>query len=193
MTRKRAKNIDEKAAQYPIRLFVFDVLLAGQHDCLPEAQCDRTRRLRSSIRSTARSPIAVTEAVVTIDARELHAYFDRSLDRGLEGVVAKRVDAPYRAGARGFDWVKLKRAYQSALRDTVHVVLGGYRRARGKRSALGTGSLVGAICDAKHDRFRTVAKIGSGLSDVAWKALRGSGSIRCNVDATGACRLHADA
>ena len=172
MTRKRTKNIDEQAAQYPIRLFVFDVLLAGQHDCLPDSQSHRTRRLRSLIRSTARSPIAVTDAMVATDASQLRAYFDQSLRRGLEGVVAKRLDAPYRAGARGFDWVKLKRAYQSALRDTVDLALVGYLRGRGKRSALGIGSLVGAVYDPAHDRFRTVAKIGSGLSDAAWKALR---------------------
>jgi DNA ligase-1 len=120
--------------------------------------------------------------MVTSDARELQTYFDRSLGRGLEGVVAKRVDAPYRAGARGFDWVKLKRAYQSALRDTIDLALVGYLRGRGKRSALGIGSLLGAVYDPAHDRFRTVAKIGSGLSDAAWNSLR----KRLDADATSA-------
>jgi DNA ligase-1 len=98
----------------------------------------------------------------------------------LEGVVAKRPDSPYQAGARGFDWVKLKRSYQSRLRDTVDVVLVGYLRGRGKRASLGIGSLLGAVYDPSHDRFRTVAKIGSGLSDAAWKQLR----ARLDEDAT---------
>ena len=47
-------------------------------------------------------------------------------------------------------------------------------------AALGIGSLVGAVSDPTHDRFGPVAKIGSGLSDAAWKALR----KRLDVDAT---------
>jgi DNA ligase-1 len=86
-------------------------------------------------------------------------------------VVAKRLDAAYQAGARGYAWVKLKRAYQSKLQDTVDLVLVGYIRGRGKRAALGIGSLLAAVYDPAHDRFRTVAKIGSGLSDRAWKDL----------------------
>jgi DNA ligase-1 len=92
--------------------------------------------------------------------------------RGLEGVVAKRPDAPYRAGARGYQWVKLKRAYQSKLRDTVDVVLVGYLAGRGKRAALGIGSMLAAVYDPGTDRFRTVAKIGSGPSEREWKRLR---------------------
>jgi DNA ligase-1 len=48
----------------------------------------------------------------------------------------------------------------------------GYLRGRGRRASLGIGSLLGAVYDPRGDRFRTVAKIGSGLSDQAWKALR---------------------
>ncbi len=49
----------------------------------------------------------------------------------------------------------------------------GYFRGRGKRAALGIGSLLAAVRDPAHDRFRTVAKIGSGLSESAWRDLRG--------------------
>ncbi len=94
------------------------------------------------------------------------------VQRGLEGIVAKRPDSPSHAGARQYNWVKLKRAYQTKLRDTVDVVLVGYLVGRGKRAALGIGSLLGAVYDPARDRFRTVAKIGSGLSEQEWKELR---------------------
>jgi DNA ligase-1 len=54
----------------------------------------------------------------------------------------------------------------------VDLVLLGYLRGRGKRAALGIGSLLAGVYDPEHDRFRTVAKIGSGLSEKNWKALR---------------------
>jgi DNA ligase-1 len=172
MTRKRKTRVAEMAERYPLRLFAFDVLYDGRRNCLPLPLRERSRRLRALLPFAPDDPVAVTDALVTGRADELQTYFDQEVGNGLEGVVAKRLDAPYQAGARGYDWVKLKRAYQSALRDTVDVVLVGYLRGRGKRAALGIGSLLAAVYDPDGDRFRTVAKIGSGLSDEAWRSLR---------------------
>jgi DNA ligase-1 len=172
MTRKRKTRITESAAQNPLRLFAFDLLYAGRENYLPRPQVARSRRLRELVSGGPEDPIVVTESLVTDDPRALAKYFDTMIHRGLEGIVAKRPDAPYQAGSRGFDWVKLKRAYQSKLRDTIDVVLVGYLRGRGKRAALGIGSLLAAVYDPQRDRFRTVAKIGSGLSDAAWRRLR---------------------
>jgi DNA ligase-1 len=172
ITRKRKTALAKSTARHPLRLFAFDLLYAGGRSYLDRPQRERTARLRTLLPSSGRAPIVVTEARVVRSSDALESYFDDMLRRGLEGIVAKRPDAPYRAGARGYDWVKLKRSYQSRLRDTVDVVLVGYLRGRGKRAGPGIGSLLGAVYDPAHDRFRTVAKIGSGLSDAAWKALR---------------------
>jgi DNA ligase-1 len=180
MTRKRKTLIAETSARYPLRLFAFDLLYAGRRNYIPVPQRERTRRLREILAGGPDSTVTVTETVRVKAERKLQDYFDDMIARGLEGVVAKRLDAPYRAGARGFDWVKLKRASQSKLSDTVDLVLVGYMRGRGKRSSLGIGSLLAACYDPNHDRFRTVAKIGSGLTDVAWKELR----VRLDGDAT---------
>jgi DNA ligase 1 len=40
------------------------------------------------------------------DPRRLDSLFEDALDRGLEGLVIKRVDSPYQAGARNFNWLK---------------------------------------------------------------------------------------
>ena len=172
ITRKRTHRVAEAAKRHPLRLFAFDLLLADGKSYLGRSQGERHAKLAAVVRRTAGNPIAVTEVLQTDRVEELQAYFDRMIHRGLEGIVAKRPDAPYRAGARGYDWVKLKRAYQSKLRDTVDVVLVGYLAGRGKRASLGIGSLLAAVYDPDHDRFRTVAKIGSGPSEAEWKALR---------------------
>jgi DNA ligase-1 len=172
ITRKRTHRVAEAARRHPLRLFAFDLLFVDGKSYLARSQRARHAKLETVVRGTARDPIAVTEVLSTGRAGELQTYFDRMMRRGLEGIVAKRPDAPYRAGARGYDWVKLKRAYQSRLRDTVDVVLVGYLAGRGKRASLGIGSLLAAVYDPDHDRFRTVAKIGSGPSEAEWKALR---------------------
>jgi DNA ligase-1 len=172
MTRKRKTGIRAAVHRHPLRLFAFDVLRIGHRSCLAMTQAERTRRLAALIRADEGGALAVTESSLAATPGELQAYFDEMISRGLEGVLVKRLDAPYRAGARGYDWVKLKRSSQSKLRDTVDVAIVGYRRGRGKRAALGIGSLVAAVYDPPRDRFRTVAKIGSGLSDAAWTDLR---------------------
>jgi DNA ligase 1 len=172
MTRKRKHGVVEAAARHPLRLYAFDLLYENGRNYLPRPQRVRHERLARLVRAAPRDPIAVTEVLTTKRASELQAYFDAMIGRGLEGIVAKRPDAPYRAGARGYDWVKLKRAYQSKLRDTVDLVLVGYLAGRGARAALGIGSLLAAVYDPKQDRFRTVAKIGSGPSEREWKSLR---------------------
>jgi DNA ligase 1 len=172
MTRKRKYQIAEAAARHPLRLFAFDLLHVNGRDLLPIPLRERHRRLAALVRSTTRGAVVVTEARVIDRAAELETYFETMLRRGLEGIVAKRPDAPYQAGARNFDWVKLKRAYQSKLRDTVDVVLLGYLAGRGRRAAAGIGSLLAGVYDPAGDRFRTVAKIGSGPSEAQWRALR---------------------
>lgn len=177
MTRKRKRDVSTVSERHPIRLFVFDLLYAGRTNYLPKPQHERSDALGPLLttrrgKRAASAPIVVTEKIVTKQAGTLDRYFQEMLRRGLEGVLAKRRDAPYQAGARNYTWVKLKPSYESQLRDTIDVVLVGYIRGRGKRAKFGIGSLLAAVYDPKHDRFRTVAKIGSGLSDTAWEAMR---------------------
>lgn len=172
MTRKRKHRIAEATGRHPLRLFAFDLLLANGRNYLGQPQKERSRRLAAVLRNAQRGVVTLTESLTTDSAGELQRYFEVMMRPGLEGVVAKRSDVPYRTGARGYDWVKLKRSYQSKLRDTVDVVLVGYLVGRGKRAALGVGSLLGAGYDPRRDRYRTVAKIGSGLSEQEWRVLR---------------------
>lgn len=172
MTRKRKYGIVDAAARHPLRLYAFDLLYENGRSHLARPQRVRHERLARLVRAEPRAPVVVTEVLITKRASELQAYFDAMIARGLEGIVAKRPDAPYRAGARGYDWVKLKRAYQTRLRDTVDLVLVGYLAGRGARAALGIGSLLAAVYDQTHDRYRTVAKIGSGPSEKEWTTLR---------------------
>jgi len=106
---------------------------------------------------------------VVDDPRRLDEIFEDALERGLEGLVVKRVDSPYQAGARNFNWVKLKRHSRGALDDTIDCVLLGYFVGRGKRVGLGVGALLVGVYDKEADVFKTVTKIGTGLSDEQWR------------------------
>ncbi len=86
--------------------------------------------------------------------------------------MAKRLDSTYQAGARNFNWIKLKRSYQGELSDSVDCVIVGYWRGRGQRARLGIGSLLTAVYDRDNDRFVTISKCATGLSDEEWVQLR---------------------
>ena len=105
----------------------------------------------------------------TDSAEELTRELLDNISRGLEGVVAKRLDSPYQAGARNFNWVKLKRNTSGQLNDTIDVVLLGYYRGKGKRAEFGAGALLAGVYDADRDEFVTISKLGTGLSDQGWR------------------------
>ncbi|SNT49649.1 ATP-dependent DNA ligase [Rhodococcoides kyotonense] len=81
-----------------------------------------------------------------------------SIERGLEGVVAKRSDSIYQPGKRARTWIKSKNW------RTQEVVIGGWRRGRGRRSG-GLGSLLVGVPD--DGGLRYLGRVGTGFSDQA--------------------------
>jgi DNA ligase-1 len=168
--RKRKHKVTEMAEEFPLVLMAFDLLYLDGKDLTGKSYEMRHAELQRIIGTGSR--IRLSEAIITASAGELQSFFDREVEQGHEGVVAKRLESGYEPGARNYNWIKLKRAYHSELNDTVDVVLVGYLRGRGARARLGIGSLLGAVYNPKTDAFETVGKIGSGLSDENWVRLK---------------------
>jgi DNA ligase-1 len=169
--RKRKHGIEQMAEDFPLHLVAFDLLSADGRDLTRLNYRERRAELKRRIkRGSKRLQLSEGEIVETVE--ELQIFFDREVEMGHEGVIAKRLDSAYEPGARNFNWIKLKRAYHGELNDTVDVVIIGYLRGRGARTSFGIGSLLGAVYDEKADSFKSVAKIGSGLNDENWVRLR---------------------
>jgi DNA ligase 1 len=173
-TRRRRKHgVDELAAELPLRLFVFDLLYANGTDLTPLPYTERRKRLSDLLGATdERGVLAIAPAELVDEPEGLERVFEQSIAQGLEGIVAKKPDAPYQAGARNYNWVKLKRVSASHIQDTVDCVILGYLYGRGKRAAFGVGALLVGVYDTERDEFATVTKIGTGLSDAEWRAIR---------------------
>jgi DNA ligase-1 len=168
-SRRRVHGIEEAAASLPLVAFVFDVLYRNGKDLTPLPYEQRYALLDDVLDG---SKVLVPAPVTTTDsAEELTKMLLDNISKGLEGVVVKRMDSPYQAGARNFNWVKLKRTTSGQLNDTVDLVLLGYYFGRGKRTGFGLGAVLAGVYDAEHDRFETITKIGTGLSDAAWRDL----------------------
>ncbi|MBI5033048.1 MAG: ATP-dependent DNA ligase [Chloroflexi bacterium] len=170
MQRKRKYDLEAMTVKYPLRLMAFDLLYVDGKDITGEGYAKRHETLASII--TPDDKVQVAQHLVTQDAKEIEKYFMEAITGGLEGIMAKRLDSKYQAGARNYNWIKLKRSYQGHLSDTVDGVIVGYLRGRGMRARFGIGALLVAVYDDKQDKFTTVAKIGTGFSDVEWPQMR---------------------
>jgi DNA ligase-1 len=161
--RKRKHGIEEMSKELPLKFFVFDLLYLDGVDYTEKPFLERRRKLESIIKKN--EIIEPSEMFVTDDPSEIFKYLESAIERGLEGVVAKRLDAPYSAGARNFNWIKLKRSYKGELADTIDVCITGYFRGKGMRAKFGVGALLGAVYEPETDTFKTVSKIGSGFKE----------------------------
>jgi DNA ligase 1 len=180
--RKRKYKIEEMAREFPLVFVAFDLLYADGKDYINQEYRTRRAALEKLVKQSVAAKAAkaaktagrvrLVDRIVTEDAPELQEFFDEQIERGLEGVVAKRLDSRYEAGARNFNWIKLKRAYRGELSDTIDVAVVGYLRGRGMRARLGIGALLAAVYNKKTDSFETVGKVGSGLSEKNWVRLR---------------------
>jgi DNA ligase-1 len=169
MGRRRKQGIEQFALRVPLRAFVFDVMYRDGEDLttLPyERRLEIVHELVRGEGTLIPAPLLKTDSAEVL-TREL---LD-NISRGLEGVVAKRLDSPYQAGARNFNWVKLKRNTSGQLNDTIDVVLLGYYRGRGRRADFGAGAVLAGVYDGEKDEFATITKIGTGLSDAGWREM----------------------
>lgn len=168
--RKRKHGVEAASRAVPLKFFVFDVLYKDGESLINEPLYKRRKILESIVR-----PGKVLEAadqIVTEDIQRLRKYHKKQLSRGLEGVVIKKYDDKYIPGRRGWSWVKFKEeeTAEGGLRDTLDLVVMGYYRGKGKRAGFGIGAFLVGI--KQGEKFLTVAKIGTGLSDEQWRQMR---------------------
>ncbi len=170
MQRKRKYDLENMTVKFPLRLVAFDLLYLDGKDFTGQPYSKRHETLSALIAPGER--VQVAQHLVTQDAKAIEKYFMEAITGGLEGIMAKRLDSKYQAGARNFNWIKLKRSYQGHLSDSVDGVVVGYLRGRGMRAKFGIGALLVAVYDVKQDKFATIAKIGTGFSDEEWVQMR---------------------
>ena len=72
--------------------------------------------------------------------------------------------SPYKAGARGYAWIKFKPEYRPNMRDTIDLVVVGANHGMGRRAGV-YGAFLLAAYDEGPDIFRTTTKVGTGFSD----------------------------
>jgi DNA ligase 1 len=170
MLRRRRHGIDQAVLDVPVGLFCFELLYADGQDLTRLPYPERRARLAEAI--TVSDRLRLTTATEVDTPAALDAAFEQAVTDGCEGLVCKSagLDSVYQAGARGWQWIKLKRDYRTELSDTVDLVVVGAFAGRGRRAGV-YGALLLAAYDPAADLFRAVSKCGTGFSDAELAAL----------------------
>jgi len=168
--RRRKHNIEETAKELPLKAFIFDILYKNNKSLLDEPLTSRLKTMQETIDGT--DVLIPAKSQDISDPKKLTLLLEEAISKGLEGLVVKKLNSPYEAGGRNFNWVKLKRHSSGELHDTIDCVILGYIFGKGKRAAFGAGALLVGLYDKKRDMFVTVTRIGTGLSDDEWRSIK---------------------
>lgn len=144
----RTSEIARAALAQPITYVVFDLLGAAGHDLRNLPLLERKAMLEQILPKLG--PLRYSEHI----PERGEELLDLVVARGMEGVVAKKANSPYR-GKRSADWLKLKRDPEADF------AVCGYTPPKGSRTGLGALHL----CVRVDSQWVYAGKVGSGFDD----------------------------
>jgi len=162
MHRRRKYKLEKAISQYPITVNFFDVLYFDKKDCLNLEYSERRKILEKLVNEDDFSKLV--PMLLVKNENEIEDFLENSINSGCEGLMLKTLDAPYRAGARGSNWLKLKREYRNELGDSLDLIVIGAYFGRGRRTGL-YGTLLLGTYNPDKDNFPSVCKVGTGFTD----------------------------
>jgi DNA ligase 1 len=155
-------DVGRMREQTPLTPFLFDALHLDGSDLIDEPASERHRLLARIAPAALLIP-----RIVTADLAEAEAFFAEAVARGHEGIVLKSLDAPYRAGRRGGEWIKVK------PRHTLDLVILAAEWGHGRRRGVLSNLHLGAR-DPETGGLVMLGKTFKGLTDemLAWQTAR---------------------
>jgi DNA ligase 1 len=168
--RKRKHNVTEMAKQIPLKYLVFDILYLNGEETINLPLIERRKILNKIVKKGGN--IEIDSHLETSDVSDVENFFNEAKHKRLEGIMVKKPDSLYEAGARAYSWIKFKRNENTNVLDTVDVVVMGYFYGKGVRSEFGIGGFLVGIYDNDSNSFKSISKIGSGLTDEEWVKIK---------------------
>jgi DNA ligase-1 len=145
----------------PLQYLVFDVLMVDGKEVVGLPYNERREILEGL---DWNGTVKLIDVELAEDKEAISAFYDQALEKGFEGIMAKRVDSPYAIGKRGNNWVKLKPTM------TVDCVVMGWYYGNGSREewsssgSEGVGAFLFGVYNPDTGKYETLVKAGSGLT-----------------------------
>ncbi|MEM9727257.1 MAG: ATP-dependent DNA ligase [Myxococcota bacterium] len=149
----RRRDVAALREELPLSVFLFDLLYLDGTPLI-----DDPLRVRIDKLSSLSPEACLPPAYVTNDIELAEAHWQRALDQGHEGLMAKSLESPYEAGNRGSQWLKLKPAH------TLDLVVIAAEWGSGRRKGW-LSNLHLAAHDPEHESFVMLGKTFKGLTD----------------------------
>lgn len=162
--RRRKHDMDSAIKEVPVKMFMFDILYLDGEDLTFKPYEERRRILSESF--VLDEMIGLTTMEIIENDDEADTFFSKAIESKCEGIMAKSLssDSIYRAGNRGFLWIKYKKDYHESLTDSFDLAVVGAFYGMGKRAGK-YGALLMASFDQETGKFCTVCKLGTGFDD----------------------------
>jgi DNA ligase D-like protein (predicted ligase)/DNA ligase D-like protein (predicted 3'-phosphoesterase) len=155
-----AGEIQRQAKRAPVVYIVFDVLEKDDKPLIKLPLMERKKILKDSLREG--SHVLLSDFI----EEKGEAYYQLALEKGLEGVVAKKKDSPYEEGLRTGSWLKIKKL------KTCDCVIFGYTKGEQSREKT-FGALILGLYD-KDGKPVYVGKVGTGFTEETLGVLSGT-------------------
>src|SRR5919107_1462026 len=171
MHRRRKFKIDDAIKDYPVILNLFDILFYDNEDktILPLFQ---RREILEQILQTQNQnrKIKLIKQIKITELIEINRFMSEAIENGCEGLMIKNPQSQYRAGAREWAWIKLKKEYSNEFLDTIDLVIIGAVYGKGRRVG-NYGTFLLATYNPSEDVFFTICKVGTGFTDESLKEI----------------------
>ncbi len=162
--RRRKHGMDDAVKRYPVRIFMFDMLYINGTDMTLMPYIKRREAIKEWFDISDNVQMSNMRIVHSVE--EAEGFFDEAINARCEGMMAKSIsdESIYRAGSRGFLWIKYKKDYHANLTDSFDLVVVGAFYGMGKRAGR-YGALLMASYDQETGKYGTVCKLGTGFDD----------------------------
>ncbi|MCE8427956.1 MAG: ATP-dependent DNA ligase [Candidatus Methanoperedens sp.] len=157
---RRKYEISSTAARIPLILDLFDIMFLNGENLLDKPLTVRRKKLEEICDKNI-----LAKQTITDDPGVIEKAYNDALAAGHEGVMLKNPDSLYSPGKRGKNWLKLK-----PIMETLDLVVTGGEWGEGRRANL-IGSYLLACRDIEMDRFLSIGRVATGITDAQLEEL----------------------
>ena len=144
-----SREISSLEQKYPVLYVVFDILEKNGEVLTSKPLIERKKILENSLKEGR-------NVILSVYVEEKgEPYYQATVEKGLEGIMAKKKDSIYELGNRSSSWLKIKKTQECDC------VIFGYARGTGRREKT-FGALILGLYDNHNPIF--VGKLGSGFN-----------------------------
>ena len=155
---KRKYEIERMAKEYPIELNLFDIVFLDGKNLIKKEFSER-RKLLEKIITEKKWNVVLAKQLISGDEKEVQQFYEDTLKLGMEGVMFKKSDAPYKPGSRVGHMVKLK-----PVMESLDVIITGAEWGEGKRASWITSFAI--ACQDESGEFVEIGRVSTGLKEL---------------------------